>query len=260
MKNISIATILLVVLACLLTQCCPSHASYPASGAAREEKPRLITVYGSADVNVPPDEVVISISVETWDKTIQEAKKQNDKKNKAILAKIETFGVESKYVQTSHVSMHPEYQDYPAHSQNMEPKGYRATREITITLKDLKKLDDLLESAVDLGANRVNSVDFRTSELRKSRDKARDMAVKAAKEKAEAMAAALGSSLLRPSSVTEQSSEWDYYYGRRYYGNANFAQNAAYDGGTSTRADGDATTAPGQIKVHASITVSFELK
>ena len=54
-------------------------------------QPRLITVTGSADVHVPPDEVILTLGVETSDMSLGVAKGQNDDSVKAI---IETAGLE----------------------------------------------------------------------------------------------------------------------------------------------------------------------
>jgi len=47
---------------------------------------RGITVTGSAEVRVAPDEVVLSLGVETWDENIRAAKNKNDEIMRRALA------------------------------------------------------------------------------------------------------------------------------------------------------------------------------
>ena len=81
--------------------------------------------------------------------------------------------------------------------------GYTASQTIAITLKDLSEYEDLLTDLLDAGVEYVHGVNFETSELRKHRDEAREMAVEAAKEKATALADQLGQSLGEPAEIVE---------------------------------------------------------
>ena len=131
-----------------------------------------------------------------------------------------------------------------------------------ITLRDISKFDDVLSGAIDSGANVVQGVQFLTSDLRKYRDQARDLAIKAAREKADALAAALGQKAGKAVTISEQRNSWFSYYGS-WWGQSgglqsqNVVQNAQSGGGEDL-GEGD-TTAPGQIRVTASVAVTFEL-
>ena len=109
--------------------------------------------------------------------------------------------------------------------------------------------------------NYVHGVQFRTTELRKYRDEARALAIKAAREKAIALTEELGQQVGEPHSIHEDRSEWWSWYGAwwgsRWGGGAaqNVIQNA---GGGSFSTEGG--MAPGQISVSARVTVSFEFE
>ncbi len=64
--------------------------------AAGDADPRLITVTGDAEVRVAPDEVVLTLGVETWDKDLAAAKNQNDERTQRILKLAPQFGIDSK--------------------------------------------------------------------------------------------------------------------------------------------------------------------
>src|SRR5262249_58226568 len=121
---------------------------------------------------------------------------------------------------------------------------------MTITVRDISKLDALVESLVKAGGNRIDSIQYETSELRKYRDQARDLAVKAAREKAQALAAALGQQIGRAQSIEEVPESTNPGYGL-----------LAYTGiETRSKAKGSArpSTAAGQHKISASVIVPVE--
>src|SRR5439155_20223766 len=153
----------------------------PVVRAAEEPPPRLINTTGESTVYVRPDEVVVNFGVETFNKVLSESKSANDAASKKLLAAIKDVGVEDKYVQTDVMQVQIEY---PAGGPKNGIDGYFCRRQYAVTLKDVKLFEKLIDSALNNGANYLMGFEFRTSELRKHRDQARKMAIKAAKEKA----------------------------------------------------------------------------
>ena len=98
------------------------------------------------------------------------------------------LGVEPKDIATDWYVIEPIYEDYDS----LYIKGYRINNMVAITLRDVSKTSQVIAAALDAGANQVVNVDLYTSELRKYRDQARDLAMKAAAEKAQALASAAG--------------------------------------------------------------------
>ena len=70
---------------------------------------------------------------------------------------------------------------------------------MTVRLTDLSRFEEFFAEVLQTGVSAVNNVKFETSKLRENKDKAREMAMKAAKEKATAMAAAVGQTIAEPS-------------------------------------------------------------
>jgi uncharacterized protein YggE len=112
------------------------------------------------------------------------------------------------------------------------------------------------------GVNYIHGVDFQTTELRKYRDQARELALKAAQEKAEMMAATLGQKIGKPLQINEvtigapwwYSSSW-WGYGRQTGMTQNVTQNAGDNQGETSD-----TIALGKISIRANVTVTFELQ
>jgi uncharacterized protein YggE len=223
--------------------------------AMAEEKPapRLITVTGNAEVKVVPDEIIIMVEVETDDKDLNTAKNQNDERTKRVLALAKEFNIERQYVQTSHMRVEPRYtSDYS--TKRREFIGYFVHKSIIFTLRNTSKFEDFISSLLKSGVNYINNVDFRSTDLRKYRDQARALAIKAAQEKATALAKELGQKVGRPYSITENPSRgWS-------YGEQISQSMMAVELPADIESSEVSTVALGQIPINASITVSFELE
>jgi hypothetical protein len=130
-------------------------------------------------------------------------------------------------------------------------------RSIVVTLRDVKRFEELLAAVLESGTNRVDGLEFRTTALRKHRDAARALALKAAREKAEAMAAELGCKVGKPVTISEGAAGaglWAWGGRRGNQMTQNVMGEAPSGGG-----EGSEGFAPGQISVTASVNVSFEL-
>lgn len=221
------------------------------------QKPRLITVTGDAEVRVEPDEVILTLGVETWDKDLHAAKTANDQRVQKVLKVGEKFGIESKDVQTDFISIEPRYEDQWEHKNFV---GYFVRKTIVFTLRDTSKFEALLTGALEADANYVHGIQFRTTELRKYRDQARALAIKAAQEKAIDLAAELGQEIGNPYTIREDQVGWwsgyNSWWGSRWGGA--MAQNVMQNAGAPSGME--SSIALGQITVNARVTVSFELQ
>jgi uncharacterized protein len=215
---------------------------------------RTFTVTGEAEIHVVPDEVVLTLGVETLDKDLNAARTQNDHRIKQVLAGAASFGVQPKDVQTDFMSITPQYETVTTElvpgckSQEQVFKGYSARKDVVITLKDLSKFDDLLAFVMSEGANSLQSIQFQTTEMQKYRIEARALAIKTAREKAAAMAEGLDERLGKAQTISEGSSGW-----WPKSAAVNVVQNAGGEGFQSL----DGTIAPGQITVTSTVTVVF---
>jgi uncharacterized protein len=112
-----------------------------------------------------------------------------------------------KSVITQRFHIEPVYENY----NSLTIKGYRIDNAITVTLRDVNKTSRVVAAALKAGAKQVLDVQFYTSDLRKHRDQARDLAMKAAREKADNLARAAGANAGCVLSINENS--WSYYNG-----------------------------------------------
>ncbi len=226
--------------------------------APSSQVPRTVTVTGEAEVRVVPDEVILTLGIETWDKDLARAKGQNDGIVAQVLALAGEHGVPAEHVQTDYVSIDPRYRD--GYYEERDFIGYFVRKNVVITLRDLAKFEPLLSDALEAGVNYVHGVEFRTTELREHRDEARALAIQAAREKAVALSGALAEEVGQPLVIEEQQAGWWSSYNAWWGGHwgGGMSQNVIQElGGASYLAD--SAVAPGQIKVNARVTVTFQL-
>lgn len=243
------SSVLIIIFLCLLTLFTPCLAE------GQEKQLRLINVSGEAEVQVVPDEVILTLGIETQHQDLETAKQLNDERIQKILAVTNKLKIEPKHTQTDYISIEPRYVD------NYDKKsfiGFFVRKSLVITLKDISIFEKVLSGSLNAGANYVMGVQFRTTELRKYRDQARQLAIKAAEEKAVMLARELGEKVSRVYSITEQSNHWNSYNGWWGFRNG-LTQNVIQNAGGTSGNDSD-TIAPGQISIRATVLVSFELK
>ncbi|MHC4234120.1 MAG: SIMPL domain-containing protein, partial [Planctomycetota bacterium] len=191
-----------ILVASAITQLSPT-----ALWAVDQPEPRLVTVTGASEVRVVPDEVILAVGVETLNKDIKEAKAENGERVKAVIEVAGRHGVQPEHVHTDHVEIAPKY-EYRQHARESRSEfvGYEVRQTISVTLRDVSKYEPLLTELLEAGVNRVHDVSFRSTGLRRHKDQARVMAIKAAHEKATALSTALGQRIGKPHSITEEPS------------------------------------------------------
>jgi len=209
---------------------------------------RLITVGGEAEVKVAPDEVVFDLTVQTINKDLRIAKSQTDDRLRKVLELTRKYKILPSDVQTDYIKLEPRYRG------NDESRlfiGYSVRKDVIFTLKDVALAEALLSELIESGISRINGVRFQTSQMRKYRDQARELAIRAAQEKAVALTAAIGQKIGKAYSIEEDLPS-------RVGPMQNYsANNSLIVDGDST--DSEGTLALGQIRVSARVTVKFEL-
>ncbi|MBN1582288.1 MAG: SIMPL domain-containing protein [Anaerolineae bacterium] len=235
-----------------------AFASWTRAEPVARQNDRSIAVTGEAEVRVVPDEVILTVGVETHDRDLELAKRQNDVRVEQVIATAQAYGIEMKHIQTDHVSIEPRYHDS---YEKQDFVGFFVRKNVVVTLRDISKFEDLLAGLLDNGVNYVHGIQFRTTDLREHRDRARDLAIKAAKEKAVALAGALDQKVGEPLAIQEESSGWYSGYGA-WWGlswGGGMTQNVIQNAGDNGFA-GEGSIAPGQISINARVSVSFELE
>lgn len=233
----------------------PVARGQPAGGFQLAPAQRTITVSAGADVRVVPDEIVLQFSVEDRNRTLDEAVKACDTRTVAVLKFLADSGIDSHDVHSQFIAIEPHYRNQQG-VELLVPEHYSARRGFIVRIRKVGKFDDLLAGILRSGAQRVQDVSFRNTELRKHRDLARQKAIRAAREKAAALAGELDARVGKPQSITEVSGGGD---GGRSRSDQVMTQNS-YRPEAANADPEDQMVALGTISVTSQVTVVFQLE
>ena len=186
-----------ILLALVIAAC--AAISLPARAAEK-----LVSVTGEATVAVAPDMAAIRIGVTSSAKTAREASDANSKQMMAVMAAIKDAGIAERDVQTSRLSLQPQYD--PNRSGTARLLGFQVTNQLTVKIRDIDKLPNILDRTISAGANEMSGIEFVVSEQSKLLDQARAEAIADAHRKAEIYAHAAGASVGRVLAISEEGS------------------------------------------------------
>jgi uncharacterized protein len=233
-------------------------ATLTAALAQSQQPLPQINVSGSAEIKVVPDEIRLSVAVESRNAELGAARVDNDIKIAAALAFLKQANVPERDVKTDFISVQP---DYNVNQSRVTPAAYIVRKSIEIRLTNTVAFQAVVTGLLTNGVNLIQNVDFRTTQLRQHRDQARLLAVRAAKEKAKALTDELGVKLGRPYNVnaTDNSSylSSSSRFSNSSIGANNFVQNVSVSGGGGASDNASDAFAVGQISVTSTVNISF---
>lgn len=169
---------------------------------------RTVTVSASATVSAKPDMARILSGVQTEAVSAQSATSENTKVMANLVDGLKALGVEAKDIQTSNFSVQPRYQ----HNRDGRPPridGYQVSNEVSILIRDLKSVGDILDKMIGLGANQMRGLSFEVSEAETLRDGARTQAIANARRRAELYAKAAGAEVGEVVEIREGSGGYE---------------------------------------------------
>lgn len=155
------------------------------------DSPHIVTS-GTASVDAVPDIATLAIEVNIAAKDAASAKKQADQRVAQYLSFLEQNGVAKKDISSANLRTQPDY-DYQNGKSVL--KGYRAVRTVEVTLRQLDKLNSLLDGALKAGLNEIRSVSLGVAQPDAYKDKARKAAIEDAIHQAQSLAAGFHSKL-----------------------------------------------------------------
>jgi hypothetical protein len=188
----------------------------PALAQAPAAFPPAISVTGEAHISVPPDLASVDAGVATDAKSAREASEANNTAMAKVLAALKAANVDAKDIQTSRLSLQPQYA--PNRSGSSPIVGYRASNRVTVRIRDVGKVAGVIDTLVGAGANDIGNVFFEVSQASKLLDEAREKAVADALRKAEIYAKAAGVTLGVPLSISEEGAPQPVYRAKMMQG------------------------------------------
>jgi hypothetical protein len=166
------------------------------------QKTDLFTVSGEGKVTVVPDTGIVNLGINLTRPSVKSAQTEVNTIINKISEEVKKLGVDSKDIKTSDYSIYPEY-DYTRGAGKIS--GYRVNASITIKVRDLEKINSVIDSSTANGANTVSGIQLTVDDDKQKEllQQAREEAIKEAKTKAESLARAAGISLGRIVNVSE---------------------------------------------------------
>ena len=162
-----------------------------------------LSISGSAFTKVKPDRVVISIGVETTDKTSKAALAANSESMSKIISRLRNSGVKENETSTSSFTISPNY-NYTESGTRMNITGFTVTNSIQIDSPTIANISSWIDAAVAAGANNINSIDFKISnkKLEDTKNMLIKDAIADAEEKAAITSSAVRSKVIGIRSIT----------------------------------------------------------
>jgi uncharacterized protein YggE len=160
-----------------------------------------LDISATGEVTRVPDLAIVSAGVQTLQPTATAAIEEAAAKMERVRAALKRAGIEDKDIQTSSISLNPEYQ----YDQNRPPRltGYRASNTVNVKFRDLKRTGAILDALVAEGANQINGPSLTIDKPESALDEARTKAIANGRARADLYARALGMRVVRLISVSE---------------------------------------------------------
>ena len=212
---------------------------------------RTINVDGTGTVKISPDVAYVNIGVQSKAENVKEALDDNNRLAANISEALKTLGVAVEDIQTSSFNVYP-MQDYGPMgmgNENGQPSTYyQVDNVILVTVRDLSNIGQILDNAVQAGANTINSISFDVTNKDEAIAKAREEAIIAAHMQAESTAKAAGAELGDVLNISAYTNNVTPYYSGK--GSDMYAA-----GGIS-----EVPVSAGQMSISVTANITYELK
>ena len=190
--------------------------SFPSALVGSEQ--RTISVAGLGRASAKPNQIELRLGVETQETNATDALEKNAELMDRLIGALKGMGILEEDIETSRFSIHPRYTTY-----GNKLIGFEVNHMLRVVTTNLDQVGQLIDRAVEAGANRVEGVYFTFTKdiLQGLTELARQWAVEDARSRAETIADSLGVEIIGVASADETS-----YYPSSYYEGISFAVTA----------------------------------
>jgi len=185
-----------------------------APALAQTMPPPAISVTGEANVSVAPDQAQIDGGVTSDAKSAREASEANNAAMGKVLLALKGAGIDEKDYQTSRLSLQPQFAANYKPSERAGIVSFRASNRVTVKIRDVTKVANVIDVLVGAGANEIGGINFTVTQASKHLDEAREKAIADARRKAEIYAKAAGVTLGEPIGISEEGAPTPVFRGK----------------------------------------------
>jgi uncharacterized protein YggE len=222
-----------------------AQTATPTATAPAGDLARTITVVGEGSVKIAPDIATATIGVETVASTVKAASADSQKVMDKVLAALKAAGIADKDMQTTNYNV---WMEQSTSSDGTDTVKYHVSNSVMVTIRDLDQVGNVLDAAIEAGANQIYGVTFSLENPKTMAETARTQAVADAKAKAGSLADLTGVKLGPVVSVSEVVGQSGTYY------NSDFAAKAEGLGGGGT------SVSPGELELSMSLQVTYAIQ
>ena len=159
-----------------------------AGGTADSDGGRTITVTGSAEMQAPPDRAVIEASVEATGDSAAAVRDELSTRSDSLRQALRDAGLDDDQLTTGRFAIRPQYNPREPGEEPTQT-GYEGTHTITIDVDDVDATGDVIDTAIDGGADSIDRIEYTLAES--TRDSLREDALQAAVDTARGEASVL---------------------------------------------------------------------
>jgi len=217
--------------------------------AAETAPLRTVSVTGTGQVFLVPDVAYIYIGVHSQSDNVSQALSQNNEQAQAVTDALKKLGIEAKDIQTTSFNIYPQ-QQYEPNTGKVTGTIYMIDNTVYVTVRELKKLGEMLDAVVRSGANSINGINFDVVDKESAMTEARGLAITNARKQAEELAKASGVSLGDVQMITT-SSTGSTFMPKEQYG---------MGGGGGMAASAPAPVSAGQLVLLVDVSLTYLMK
>ena len=233
--------------------------SYWASGAnewRKADATRQISVSGQGKKAMKSDIAIFNVGVSVSKEKVKDTQAENNKISEEVTSFLKENGIADADLKTVGYSIYPQYQYYNtpvcAAYSCPPPKpptvvSYQVTHTLEVKVRNISKVDALIDGVVTKGANELGSINFTVDDEEGVKAEARRKAIEDAQEKAEVLAKSLGVRLGRIINFSESTN------GGIYYATADMAYGRGGGGGSPS-------VQPGEQEIQSNVVIMYEIK
>lgn len=177
-----------------------AHAQ-PAAATQASRDGTLVSVSAQGEAKRVPDVATLSAGVVTQAEESSAAMQANASRMNQVMAAVRAAGIAERDVRTSGISLFPQYRH--TEGQTAQISAYQARNTVSLTVRDISKLGEVMDALVASGANQVHGPQFEIGEPEEAYDEARRTALETARARAELYADALDLRVRRIVSISE---------------------------------------------------------
>ena len=233
---------MIALLALVVSACGPTTINQ-----AAPPPQRTVSVSGAGTAYLVPDIAYIYVGVHTEKPSAADAVKENNAQTQTMIKALQDFGIDAKDIRTTSFSIWPQDKYDPMTGTPTGQKVYVVDNTVYVTIRDLDKLGELLDTVIAAGANTVNSIQFDVADKDAALKQARADAVKDAKVKAQELADAAGVKLGEVQTIG-------------FFDSVSYPVYNGKGGGGGAAAEAAVPIQPGQLTFTVTVNVTYELK